>query len=122
MASRQSATHARLMGAIARKRDRRSVSTDPPEPTAPEGFLFPQRGSFEIVRRKPERETRIPGLAPEGVCPKRGACRRERGASRKPMAERALQGSLWRRRSERRDRISFCNSVCRVLRLDERWW
>jgi len=41
-----------------------------------------EAGSFETSRRKPERETRIPGLTPAGVCPKaRGL---SEGTRRKP--------------------------------------
>src|SRR5689334_13929381 len=82
--------HAWLMGAISRKRDRQSDLTDPPEPKAPEGFLFSvSQGSFEISRRKPERETRIPGLAPERRVPKRaGPVGGNEAMSRTPMTER----------------------------------
>lgn len=41
-----------------------------------------EAGSFETSRRKPERETRIPGLAPKCACPKaRGL---SEGTRRKP--------------------------------------
>jgi hypothetical protein len=43
--------------------------TDPPEPTAPEGFLLSEAWLIEICRRRPERETRIPGLARKRACP-----------------------------------------------------
>src|SRR6185312_14773791 len=77
--------------------------TDPPEPAAPEGFLFPKHGSFEIARRKPERETRIPGLAPRARSPEaRGL---PEGTRREPDTDGGadLKGLLWRRRFERRD-------------------
>jgi hypothetical protein len=45
MASSQSMAHARLMGAISRKRNRQSASTDLPEPNAPEGILFSEARS-----------------------------------------------------------------------------
>lgn len=69
-----------------------SPLTGPSEPAAPEGFLFSGAWSFEIPPAKPERETRIPGLAQARARPKRGACWRERGASRTPMAERTREG------------------------------
>jgi hypothetical protein len=97
MASGQSIAHARLMGAISPKRNRQSAHTDPPEPAAPEGIFFRSTARSKFLRRKPERETRIPGLAQACARPKRGACRRERGASRTPMAGRTRKGSLWRR-------------------------
>ena len=60
----------------------------------------------------PGRKTRIPGSL-TSVCvthPKRGACRRERGASRTPMAERTRMGSLWRRAVESAaTEFLFCN-------------
>jgi len=98
MASGQSMARARLLEAISPKRNRQSAHTDPPEPAAPEGILFSEALLVrKFHRRKPERETRIPGLAQARARPKRGACRRERGASRTPMAERTRKGSLWRR-------------------------
>jgi hypothetical protein len=82
------------------KRDRQSAHPDPPEPASSGGyFIFWSTDRLQFVRRKPERETRIPGLAHGCARPKRGACRRERGASRIPMAERT-KGSLWRRAVE----------------------
>jgi len=89
--------------------------TDPPEPAAPEGFLCPKHGSFEISRRKPERETRIPGLAlGRRVARKRGACRRERGASRIPMAERTMQGFANGGAPFSAPQKKFLNLVCRL--------
>ncbi|CCD89374.1 hypothetical protein BRAO285_620036 [Bradyrhizobium sp. ORS 285] len=50
------------------RQDQQSVHTDPPEPAAPEGFLLPSRagGTANYTKcpgHRPERETRIPGLA-----------------------------------------------------------
>ena len=98
MAPGQSTTHARLMGAISRRRYRPSTRCGPSRASCSGGFfVFRSTARSKISRRKPERETRIPGLAPKGACSKRGACRRERGASRIPMAERTPRGSRQRR-------------------------
>jgi hypothetical protein len=82
--------------------------------------LFPKHGSFEIARRKPERETRIPGLAPRARSPEaRGL---PEGTRREPDTDGGadLKGLLWRRRSSAA--TNSCNPVCRIVRLDERWW
>jgi hypothetical protein len=51
-----------------------------PSQVLAEGFLLP---NARLIRQtsgaKPERETRIPGLARTGAWPKRGACRRKGG-------------------------------------------
>ena len=92
MASGQSMEHARLLEAISPKKYRQIRSQDPPSQQLRRVFYFPEHGPSKFLRLKPERETRIPGLAQEGARPKRGACRRERGASRTPMAERTRKG------------------------------
>jgi hypothetical protein len=98
MASGQSIAHARLMGAISRKRNRPSAYTDPPEPAAPEGFFLSEARLVRNIPAQAGTGDPDPGArAAEARAQKRGACRRERGASRIPMAERTLKGSLWRR-------------------------
>jgi hypothetical protein len=65
--------------------------TDPPEPDAPEGFLLSE-ASLNIARQKPERETRIPGLALDERVPKcAGPAGGNEAMSRTPMAEQALR-------------------------------
>jgi hypothetical protein len=69
-----------------------SPFSDPPEPDAPEGFLLPGASSRN-ARRKPERETRIPGLAQDMRVPKRaGPAGGNEAMSRTPMAERVPKG------------------------------
>src|SRR6516225_9613840 len=64
MASGQSMARAWLMGAISPRRNRQSAHTDPPEPASSGGFfIFWSAARLQFHRRKPERETRIPGLA-----------------------------------------------------------
>jgi hypothetical protein len=71
-------------------------------------FCCPKLGSFEISRRKPERETRIPGLALEARAQARGACRRERGFKPDTDGSANLERVRpWRRGSQRRNRICF---------------
>ena len=81
-----------------------------------------EAGSFETSRRKPERETRIPGLAPERRVPKaRGL---SEGTRRKPDTDGRASPkgfAIAARRSERRERICLY-LVCRILRLNQRWW
>src|SRR5579859_4804675 len=64
MALGHAMARARLMGAILPRRDRQSAFTDPPEPSSG-GFFVARKSLFGISRRKPERETRISGLARE---------------------------------------------------------
>jgi len=82
MAIGHSMTHARLMGAISRKRDRQSALFGPSWASRSGGFFVVRSRLIETSRRKPERETRIPGLAPAGACPEaRGL---SEGTRRKP--------------------------------------
>jgi hypothetical protein len=109
--------HARVMGAISHKRYRQFVVHEPSRANAPEGFLF---SLAQLVRNfsgeKPERETRIPGLARKRARPKRGAC--SEGTRRKPDTDgRANQnkGSLCGAPFVRAPRdYLFFNLVCRV--------
>src|SRR5215471_20734160 len=102
-----------VIGPLQSRKLRRGFSYPPyPEPHLNSGPAWPGR------------KTRIPGLLTH-VCvrhPKRGACRRERGASRIPMAERTRMGSLWRRAVESAATDLFCNLLGRISRLNERWW
>jgi len=51
-----------------------------------------------LSRRKPERETRIPGLVPEKRVPKSaGPVGGNEAMSRTPMTERTSRGPQWRR-------------------------
>ena len=73
------------------------------------------------VRRKPERETRIPGLARERAPEARGL---PEGTRRKPDTDgRANQKVRYGGAPLRAPRRNlFCNLVCRIARLNERWW
>jgi len=87
------------MGAILpdRKIDR-PLLTDPPEPAAPEGFLLPAARPNRTTRHRPERETRIPGLALRRRVPKcAGPAGGNEAMSRTPMAERTLRVRKMRR-------------------------
>jgi hypothetical protein len=99
MASGQSMSHARLMGAILPDRKIDSpLLTDPPEPAAPEGFLLPAARPVRTLRQSPERETRIPGLAQSMRVPKcAGPAGGNEAMSRTPMAERTRMVRKWRR-------------------------
>ena len=87
---------ARLMGAVSPDEIYRSPElANPPEPPAPEGFLLSaaRHGSLKY-RRKPKRETRIPGLARRTRVPKSaGPAGGNEAMSRTPMAERTLRSS-----------------------------
>ena len=88
--------------------------TDPPEPNAPEGFLLSE-AFFKIARRKPERETRIPGLALDERAPKcAGPAGGNEAMSRTPMAEQVLRDLQMAARGCAAQRIFFL--VCRTLR------
>ena len=78
--------------------------------------MLSEAGSFETSRRKPERETRIPGLAPAGACPKaRGL---SEGTRRKPDTDgRANPKGFAVAAPFRAPRMKFVfNPVCRALR------
>src|SRR5260370_32238519 len=108
MASGQSMAHVRLMGEIPLNAKSTVRIYGPSRANAPEVFLLSEaRLSGKISRRKPERETRIPGLALASACPKaRGL---PEGTRRKPDTDgraNLFKGSrIAARRSERRDRI-----------------
>ena len=95
------------------------LDANPPEPAAPEGFLLSEA---RLNRNSPAQAgTGDPdprARAAEARAQERGACRRERGASRIPMAERTPGSSRMRRRSWRRARI-YLHLVCRMLRLNQ---
>src|SRR5262249_46080038 len=84
------------------------------------GFCFPERVYSSFARRKPDRETRIPGVAGARARPKRGACRRERGEGRTPMAERT-RGSL-RRRAIESAATEFVFDLRQVAAQAVCWW
>ena len=87
------------MGAILPDRKIDSpLLTDPPEPAAPEGFLLPAARPIRTSRHRPERETRIPGLALERRVPKcAGPAGGNEAMSRTPMAERTRMVRKMRR-------------------------
>ena len=103
------------------KRNRRPLTRTLPSRRSG-GFFISGAGSFILVRRKPERETRIPGLAQACACPKRGACRRERGASRIPMAERTRRVRNGGAGPESAAIEFRLQSLCRIRGPTERWW
>jgi hypothetical protein len=76
-------------------------------------FVFSeQHGSLRTSRRKPERETRIPGLAPERRVPRSaGPAGGNEARSRTPMAERTPRGSSWRRTFQRRAKICLSSGL-----------
>ncbi|PIT00401.1 hypothetical protein TSA1_06260 [Bradyrhizobium nitroreducens] len=80
------------MGAILPDRKIDSpLLTDPPEPAAPEGFLLPAARPHRTTRPRPERETRISGLAlGRRVSKRAGPAGGNEAISRTPMAERTL--------------------------------
>jgi hypothetical protein len=115
MAIGHSTSHARLMGAVSRKRADICFTADPPEPTLWRVFCFSRRLAFEkITPAFAGGETRIPGLARERVPEARGLLE---GTARERFARstdsRANQYGFARRREihpERRDRICFAIS------------
>ena len=88
------------MGAILLSEIDSPLTRTLPSQQAPEGFCFLERSLFRISRRKPERETRIPGLARGRARPRaRGL---PEGTRRKPDTDgrAGQQGPLWRRAVE----------------------
>jgi hypothetical protein len=73
--------------------------------------------TYRTSRRRPERETRIPGLAPEKrVSKSAGPVGGNEALSRTPMTERTSRGSQWRRTVQGAATVLYCNPVCRALR------
>lgn len=99
--------------------DRQSARfADPPEPEAPEGFLLSEAPSCPkpwLIQNDPARcrngRPGSRGSRGNARAQARGACRRERGESRTPMAERASRSPQARRASAAI--TQFQNSVCR---------
>src|SRR5215469_13153237 len=97
--------------------------TDPPEPTAPEGFSFPQAWArSNSFRREPDM-----GDPDPGACAK--ACARSAGpvGGNEAQAGYRWQGERTKRSLSgapysRAPRQNLFFAFCRVLRLMKRWW
>src|SRR5450755_805480 len=77
----------------------------------------------ETSRPRPERETRIPGLAPEKRVPKSAGL--SEGTKREPNTDdRAnLKGfAMAAHRAKRRDKAILSFGLPRITRLNRRWW
>jgi hypothetical protein len=99
---------ARLMGEISRKRSRQSAETDPPEPCAPEGFLFPWR-QFELNLSGESRNGRpgSRGSRPLARARSAGPVGGNEALGRIPRTGRTLKGSQERRVSAAQNQIQL---------------
>ena len=80
---------------------------------------------IEFFRLRPERETRIPGLARKRAPRSAGPVGGNEAMSRIPMAGRTLKGSLKRRAVQSAATELIRSLVCRAsecARLNRRWW
>jgi len=108
-----SITHARLMGVISRNRDRQSALFGPSRASRSGGFFIVRSALLETSRRKPERETRIPGLAPDRRVSKRAGPVGGNEAQAGYRWQSEPQGVRNSGAAERREKF-VCNQVCRT--------